>query len=356
MPTDCDQDQSEALAERLRQAAETGTPVALRGSGSKAFLGEAGSAEQSLDMTGHRGIVSYEPGELVLTARAGTPLSEIRTTLAAAGQCLAFEPPGFGDSATLGGTIACNLSGPARPFTGAARDFVLGVRIINGRGEILRFGGEVMKNVAGYDLSRLMAGAFGTLGALLDVSLKVLPLPRTTATQVIEQDQTTAIRQFAEWGLRPWPISGAYWENGRTYLRLAGATSSVEAARKALGGDTLADQEDFWADVREQRRSVFGGDLPLWRLSLPPATAALDMPGIQAIDWGGALRWLKSDQDETQLRAQISRFGGHTSVYRGNVKSRLHPLAGPLMAVQKRLKDAMDPAGILNPGRMYAEL
>lgn len=355
-PAASNDDIGEALAEQVQQAFEAGTSLALRGTGSKDFLGEAGTAGQSLDVTGHRGIVRYEPGELVLTARAGTPLAEIEATLAEAGQCLPFEPPCFGAGATLGGTIATNLSGPARPFTGAARDFILGARIINGRGEILRFGGEVMKNVAGYDLSRLMAGAFGTLGVLLDISLKVLPQPRAAATQVFEQDQTRAIRQFSEWGLKPWPISGAYWEDGRTYLRLAGAKSSVTAAQNTLGGDTLADHESFWADVREQRRDVFAGDRALWRLSLPPATPALDMDGVEAIDWGGALHWLKHDVDEGWLRGRVAQLGGHATLYRGDAQSRLQPLASPLMTVQKRLKDALDPAGILNPGRMYAEL
>lgn len=355
MPDSINRDDSQAFAERIQQAFETDTPLALHGAGSKHFLGETGTAEHSLDVTAHRGIIRYEPGELILTARAGTRLADIQATLAEAGQCLAFEPPAFGDNATLGGTIATNLSGPARPFSGAARDFVLGARLINGRGEILHFGGEVMKNVAGYDLSRLMAGAFGTLGLLLDISLKVLPQPRTVVTQVFEQDQASAIQQFSTWGRRPWPITGAYWENGRTYLRLAGATSAVTAARDALGGDTLDEQAMFWADVREQRRDCLAGDRPLWRLSLPPATPDLETDDVAAIDWGGSLRWLQSDQDPTQLRDWVSRLGGHASLYRGSTPSRLQPLSAPLATVHTRLKESLDPAGILNPGRMYPQ-
>lgn len=355
-PTSSDRDHSQTLAQQVQQAFETDMPLALRGAGTKHFLGETGTAEHNLELTTHRGILHYEPGELVLTARAGTPLVDIQASLAEAGQCLAFEPPAFGAHATLGGTIATNLSGPARPFTGAARDFVLGARIINGRGEILSFGGEVMKNVAGYDLSRLMAGAFGTLGVLLDISLKVLPQPRTTVTQVFEHDRDTALQQFSAWGRRPWPITAAYWEDGRTYLRLAGATSAVTAARDTLGGEALAGQAVFWADVGEQRRAVLAGDRPLWRLSLPPATAALDTDRVAAVGWGGALRWLKSDEEATGLRAWVSRLGGHATLYRGDAPSRLQPLAGPLAAAHTRLKASLDPAGILNPGRLYAQL
>lgn len=350
-----DNDIAESLAAAVTEAFENSAPLAIRGSGTKAFLGESGSAEQSLDITGHRGVVSYEPGELVITARAGTPLADIERTLADSGQALAFEPPYFGDAATLGGTIATNLAGPARPFTGAARDFVLGARIINGRGEILRFGGEVMKNVAGYDLSRLMAGAFGTLGVLLDVSLKVLPRPRAQVTQRFEQDQTAAIQNFCQLGRKPWPITASYWEDGTTYLRLAGAASSVSAAQKSLGGEMLSDDVAFWRDVREQQRPLFTDAKSLWRLSVAPATPVLDIAGTTAMDWGGALRWLAGNDDEQGIRQRISQHGGHATVYRGQASSRLHPLSHPMMAVHTRLKNALDPAGILNPGRMYAD-
>jgi glycolate oxidase FAD binding subunit len=349
-------DQSEHLSERVAEAFANATPLHVRGSGSKDFLGETVQGD-TLDVTGHTGVVNYEPGELVMTARAGTPLAEIETVLDDAHQMLAFEPPHFGDNATLGGTIATGLSGPARPFTGAARDFVLGCRIVNGQGQILRFGGEVMKNVAGYDLSRLMAGAYGTLGVLLDVSLKVLPVPRTQVTQVFEHTAAQALKQISDWQLKPWPITGAYWEDGKTYLRLAGATSSVESACEKHGGEALDDDKTFWHAVREHQRPFFTAtDRPLWRISLPPAAPMLDIDGDCVIDWGGAQRWLQSDMDAVALRRVAKDAGGHASVYRGDARPRFHPIGESIMALQQRLKKSMDPAGILNPGRIYPEL
>lgn len=347
-------DQTDMLAARVAAAGAGERALTIGGGGSKPFLGEAvAPAAERLELTGHRGIVSYDPGELVLTARAGTPLAEIEAALHAEGQRLAFEPPHYGDTATLGGTIATGISGPGRPYAGAARDFVLGVLIVNGSGEILRFGGEVMKNVAGYDLSRLMVGAFGTLGVLLEISLKVLPVPRFTRTRIFECDQATAIERFNAWGLRPWPITAAYWENGAAYLRLAGAESSVEAAGEVLGGETLADDDDFWADVREHRRAFFtASPAPLWRLSLAPATPPLALDGEVALDWGGAQRWLVSDAPAERIRETVAAHGGHASVYRGEATPRQHPLPGPLLGVQQRLKHSMDPGRIFNPGRL----
>lgn len=348
-------DQTEQLSERVRAAFEDKTPLKLIAGATKAFLGETADGEP-LDVRGHRGVVNYEPGELVMTVRAGTPVAEVETILEAEGQMLAFEPPHYGDAATIGGTVATGLSGPARPFTGAARDFVLGTRIINGRGQTLRFGGEVMKNVAGYDLSRLMAGAYGTLGVLLDISLKVLPLPRTQVTRVFEHDASQALEHFTAWQRQPWPITGACWEKGRTYLRLAGASAAVESACRTLGGETLADDTTFWRDLREHRRAFFTHtDQPLWRLSLPPTAPELALDGDCVIDWGGAQRWLVSDIETTALRRVVKKAGGHASVYRGNASPRFHPLGESLLALQARLKRSLDPAGILNPGRLYPE-
>ncbi len=350
-------DQSNEIADHVAQAFAAKTPLAIRAGDTKSFLGEIGRGE-ILDVAGHSGIISYEPGELVLTARAGTPLTEIETTLAEAGQQLAFEPPHYGQGATLGGVIAAGVSGPARPFNGAARDFVLGTRIVNGRGECLRFGGEVMKNVAGYDVSRLLAGSFGTLGVLLDVSLKVLPAAHHQATRVFEHSAETALDAFKRWRLRPWPITGAYWENGLTYLRLSGAETAVRSACEQLGGQSLAmDYRNFWTEVREQTRPLFTQDeRPLWRLSLPPAAPLLDNAGPNAIDWGGAQRWLLSDEPAATIRQRVAAQDGHASVYRGHTTPRFHPLSKSLLALHQRLKASMDPAGILNPGRLYPEL
>jgi glycolate oxidase FAD binding subunit len=347
-------DQGQALAEQIAAATATKTPLAIRGGGSKECLAEPLTG-QALDVTGHRGIVSYEPGELVLTARAGTPLAEIEAVLAESGQMLAFEPPHYGRQATLGGTIAAGISGPARPFMGAARDFVLGVQTINGHGEILRFGGKVMKNVAGYDLARFMAGAHGTLGVLLEISLKVLPQPRSQQTQVFEQSQSQVLARCAAWGRRPWPLTAVYWEAGRTYLRLAGAAASVAAAVQEVGGETLAEDAAFWQGVREQQRDFFGGKAPLWRLSLPPATPVLAIDGDWAVDWGGAQRWLRSAAKPETIRAVAAEQGGHASIRRGPGSPRLHPLPAALMRMHQRIKRSFDPEGIFNRGRLYPD-
>lgn len=504
------QDLTQALAERVAAAQAEGRPLRIQGGGTKTWLGRAVAGEP-LAVGGHRGILSYEPTELVITARAGTPLAEIEAALAERGQWLAFEPPhlspaigladgsldigaivstrssasagdnantnananananasanasadanldaggsayanagGMPGMATLGGTIACGLSGPARPYAGAARDFVLGVRLINGKGEVLRFGGEVMKNVAGYDLSRLMAGAQGTLGVLLEVSLKVLPRPVAELTLIFELSPAEAIRRFNDWAGQPLPLSAACHDGERAYIRLAGNEAAVRAARLQLGGEVLDDRmlagmamagaaahasaaevatsrgsasgmaanleargvarsadRDFWRGVRELRHPFFqAGSAPLWRLSLPP-TAPLDPRlGSQFIDWGGAQRWVHS---EHPLWPVAQAAGGHASCYglrfgrvarAVSVAANLDPSLDPavstadavnaeqaaravspgsgerepaaipeaevfqplppaLLALHRRLKAALDPRGILNPGRIYPEL
>ena len=466
------QDLTQTLAARVAAAQAEGRPLRIQGGGTKTWLGRAVDGEP-LAVGGHRGILSYEPTELVITARAGTPLVEIQAALAERGQWLAFEPPHFSPAmdlanesldasasaggggggsgnananadaggstnanvgglpgkATLGGTIACGLSGPARPYTGAARDFVLGVRLINGKGEVLRFGGEVMKNVAGYDLSRLMAGAQGTLGVLLDVSLKVLPRPAVEMTLVFDLSPAEAIRRFNQWAGQPLPLSAACHDGERAHVRLAGNEAAVRAAQARLGGEVLAGEaESFWRAVRELRHPFFRqgsayqpgtayqpgrayqkgtasqtGAAPLWRLSLPPATPHDPALGPQFIDWGGALRWVHG---EDPLWSVAQAAGGHASRYAlaftrqdigvadevdadaagaagatgatdvsgtqelgagpDRTKKRetvemtgsaiLQPLPPALLALHRRLKAAIDPRGILNPGRIYPEL
>jgi len=348
-------DASTDIRARVIDAIERRAPLAIVGGGTKHFLGRDAQGEP-LALGEHRGVIGYHPEELVLTARAGTPLSELETLLAEQGQMFAFEPPHFGAAATLGGTIAANLSGPRRAYAGAARDFVLGVRIINGRGEILRFGGEVMKNVAGYDLSRLVTGAMGTLGVILDVSLKVLPRPLETITLVQSLAPRAAVESLCRWAAAPPPVSASCIEDERLYVRLSGTASALAKARTTIGGDALEDADTFWLDVREQRRPFFGGDTPLWRVSLPSA-ALLDIPGEQMLEWGGALRWLKSDAPAEKIRAAAAGLGGHAMLFRSSVRSSdpYHPLPEPLMQLHKRIKVAMDPHGIFNRGRMYAE-
>jgi len=341
-----DNDISTLLAEKVREAAARQSSLAIRGSGSKRFL--TGQPEgTALDVTPHRGIVSYEPTELVITARAGTPLAEIEAALAEKNQMLAFEPPHFGPGATLGGTLACGLSGPRRPYAGSARDFVLGTRIINGRGEILKFGGQVMKNVAGYDLSRLMVGARGTLGVILEASLKVLPKPAREITLTFEMGMDEAIEKMNAWAGRPLPLSAAAHSGETLYIRLSGSEAAVRAAHGRLGGEPLEKSATFWEELREHRRAFFQNDKPLWRLSVPAATPPIKLPGKWLLDWSGAQRWLKSDAAAADIVQAAQRFGGHARRYRH--ESAPAPLPAALRTLNAAVKSAMDPHRILNP-------
>ena len=356
-----DADLTGPLCARVKAAAGDGVPLAVTGGGTKEFLGRTTQAEP-LDVSGHRGIVTYEPTELVLSARGGTPLADVKAALSEQGQMLAFEPPAFGEAATIGGTIAAGLSGPARPYAGAARDFVLGTRVLNGKGEALRFGGEVMKNVAGYDVSRLMTGAWGTLGVLLEVSLKVLPRPAVVRTVAFETTAKEAVERCNAWAAKPLPLTAACHDGERLRVRLAGTESGVAAAAAMLGGETLdgLDGDGFWTALREQTLPFFtrtGG--PLWRVSVPPGAATTAPDGGDAlVDWGGAQRWLRTDAPAAHVRAAAARAGGHATLFRGGDRTGevFHPLAPAVRKLHARLKAAFDPAGILNPGRMYEGL
>lgn len=348
-----DKDASTALLEQVNQALSTGTPLRIQGSNSKAFLGRP-VAGDVLDTREHRGIVSYDPTELVITARAGTPLSELLQALDDAGQMLPCEPPALGD-ATLGGMVAAGLSGPRRPWSGSVRDFVLGTRLITGLGKHLRFGGEVMKNVAGYDVSRLMAGSFGCLGVLTEVSLKVLPKPRLCRSIALEMDSARALACLADWGQQPMPISAASHDGQVLRLRLEGGEGSVKAAHERLGGEAI--DPAYWQQLNEQRLPFFQQTSLLWRLCVPADTGVLRLPGEQLIDWGGAQRWLKSDADSETIRTLTTGVGGHATCYSpGHVDSPFQPLAAPLLRYHQALKTRLDPQGIFNPGRLYAEL
>lgn len=345
-----DADESAELARAVRGG---GGPLQIVGGGTKRFYGRATEGHR-LSVCGHRGIVAYEPTELVITARAGTPLSDIEATLASRRQILGFEPPHFGEAATLGGALACGLSGPRRPYSGSARDFVLGVKILNGKGEILTFGGQVMKNVAGYDISRLMVGALGTLGILLEASLKVLPQPEHEITLGFSYPPERALAEMNRWAGRPLPVSGACHINGVLRVRLSGSESGVNAARAELGGDALPDAPSFWRDLREQRLPFFAGDAPLWRISLPPATPPLDIAGPVLLDWGGAQRWVRSEAPATDLWRMAEHAGGHATLFRDGDRAGevFQPLSAPLARLHKNLKHAFDPEGRLNPGRL----
>jgi glycolate oxidase FAD binding subunit len=346
-----------ALQERVARAHAQGDPLRVVGGGSKDFYGREVTGEP-LFTAGLQGITSYEPSELVITAMAGTALREIEAALAEQGQMLAFEPPHYGASATLGGTIACGFSGPRRPYAGSARDFVLGVRCLNGKGELLRFGGQVMKNVAGYDLSRLMVGSLGTLGVLVDVSLKVLPLPEADLTLAHELTAAEAIECMNRWAGQPLPLSAAAYDTGCLTLRLSGAAAALDAARAGIGGDVVADAEEYWSALREHRSAFFESEECLWRLSLPPATPHLHFPGEWLLEWGGAQRWLKTAAAAEEVRAAARVAGGHATIFRHGDRTQevFAPLPAPLLRIHRELKAQFDPMRILNPGRMYAGL
>ncbi len=368
--------------ERIRAAAARGEPLRIRGGGTKDFYGQALNGSV-LDTRALTGIISYEPSELVVTVRAGTPLAELEAALAEHGQCLPFEPPHFGADSTVGGMVAAGLSGPARASAGGVRDFMLGVTLLNGKAELLTFGGQVMKNVAGYDVSRLMAGSMGTLGLLVDVSLKVLPVAPAEATLRFAMDQATALRQLNTWGGQPLPLNASCWvhEDGATssssqavgtlYLRLRGAVAAVEAACRMLaaqhGGERLDNTAAApdWTACRNQQLPWFtaraGRDL--WRLSLPQTAPVLDLPEPPLVEWHGAQRWVSVDPADgaaaERVRAAAAQAGGHAALFIANndqsmrTTARFDALKPPLDRIHRDLKKQFDPAGIFNRGRMY---
>ncbi|GIZ52938.1 glycolate oxidase subunit GlcE [Noviherbaspirillum aridicola] len=340
-------------------AANAGKALRIRGGGSKDWYGQRFDGE-ILDTRAYSGIVDYEPTELVITARCGTPLAEIEAALAERRQMLAFEPPRFGAGSTIGGVVAAGLSGPRRQAAGAVRDFVLGAALMDGKGEVLRFGGQVMKNVAGYDVSRLLAGSLGTLGLILDVSLKVLPVPYCETTLRLEMDEAKALDQLNLWGGQPLPITASAWHGGVLIVRLSGAEAAVAAAKQKMGGEEDRDAAPFWQGLRDHENAFFsasGNAAPLWRLSLPTVAKPLALEGEQLIEWGGAQRWLRGDADARTVRAAAAGAGGHATLFRGGDKAAgvFHPLAPAIATIHRNLKAAFDPAGIFNPGRMYPE-
>ena len=353
----------EKLSEKVREAGAAGTALRLRGAGSKDFYGQALEGEV-LDTRGHAGVVAYEPSELVITARCGTPLAELESAMRERGQALAFEPPHFAQfgsgGATVGGAVAAGLSGPGRQAAGALRDFVLGARVMDGRGQVLAFGGQVMKNVAGYDVSRLMAGSLGTLGIILEVSLKALPLPVAETTLRLELPEERAIEQLNRWGGKPLPISASAWNDGTLGVRLSGAAAAVREACGKIGGARVEESQaaKFWNGLKEQTDRFFRDDAPLWRISVPSTTPPLGLQGEQLIEWGGALRWLHSHADARTVREAARRGGGHATLFRGGDKSVgvFQPLAPAMMKIHRQLKREFDPHGIFNRGRMYADL
>lgn len=362
----------EQIIAQVRQAASERQPLRIRGGGTKDFLGQL-RQDPVLDTRNMSAIIAYEPSELVVTAGAGTRLADLEALLAGCNQCLAFEPPNFGAGATVGGMVAAALAGPARAASGGVRDYVLGVEMINGRGERLRFGGQVMKNVAGYDVSRLMAGSMGVLGVIVEVSIKVLPRATAQATLRLECSQAEALDRLNRWSGQPLPLNASCWEPGspgQLVVRLRGAHAAVASARATIGGEELpeADALAFWQSMREQTHAGFvtpDGQC-LWRLSVPDTTPVLDLPqgaGARPVEWGGALRWVVAPAScAPALRAVASTHGGTASIFRAGDPaqaaglSAFHPLDAVNLRIQRALKREFDPAGIFNPGRMYADL
>ena len=360
----------DAIVERIRDAGAAKRALRIRGGGSKDFYGERPAGE-TLDVRGLDGggaPARHEPTELVVTAAAGMPLAALEAQLAAHGQCLAFEPPHFGETSTVGGMVAAGLSGPSRMRAGSVRDHLLGVTMLDGRGERLHFGGTVIKNVAGYDVSRVLAGSLGTLGVIVEVSLKVLPAAPAEATLRFDCKPQQALDRLAEWGRQPLPLDASAWWNGNLVLRLRGAPPAVEAARRTLGGDLIADAlaRTFWAGLRDHTDEFFVAaheaieqqDATLWRLALPPTTPALGLAGDELIEWHGGQRWLATPLPAAQVRSAAVAAGGHATAFRTRDKSAgvFTPVGEPLMAIHRRLKQALDPHGLFNPGRLYPGL
>jgi glycolate oxidase FAD binding subunit len=353
----------QSVQERVRAAASAKTPLVIRGGGTRDFYGQA-IVGDVVDMSSLVGIVDYDPTELVVTARAGTPVADIDDALAARGQMLGCDAPRFGAGATLGGLVATGLSGPRRPYAGAVRDLILGVRIVDGRGDDLSFGGRVMKNVAGFDVARLMTGALGTLGVLTEISMKCLPLPKVEATRAFECTADEAIRRTNEWGGKPLPISATCHYAGQLFVRLSGSAPALEAASAKIGGSPIEDDGVFWQTIRDHTHRHFvaaaESGAALWRLSVKATAPWRDLGGEQLIEWGGALRWLVAgaSTDAREVRAWAQGSGGHATLFRAADKSTgvFHPLPQPIHELHRRLKATFDPAGILNRGRLYPDL
>jgi glycolate oxidase FAD binding subunit len=362
------------LIDRVHSARAAGAQLCIRGGGSKDFYGEALQGEL-LDTRVLEGISSYEPTELVVTARCGTSLAELEAVLAEKGQCLPFEPPHFGEpaapnkarGATLGGMVAAGLSGPSRAAVGSVRDFVLGATLLNGNGEVLSFGGQVMKNVAGYDVSRLLAGSLGTLGVILEASLKVTPIAAATLTLRLEMDQATALDKLNTWAGQPLPLNASAWWDGNLIVRLRGALAAVQSARAQLGGDIVQPEfaSPFWEGLRNhddeffvKARAAIGTGAALWRLSVPQTAPPLALSGELMLEWGGAQRWLCSAAPAALIRDAAAKVGGHATLFAAHDKSAgaFAPLRSPLDRIHRELKKSFDPSGLFNPGRLYPGL
>ena len=345
------------IQDQVRSAASRSEALCIVGGDSKRRLGRE-PVGKPVNVSELAGVVEYQPTELMITVQTGMRISHLREILAEKQQILASETPDYGGKATIGGALACNQSGPSRPWYGSIRDHVLGVRLINGKAEHLRFGGQVMKNVAGYDVSRLQAGAMGTFGILTEVSIRVLPEPEASLTVRQEMDADQAIRTMNTIGMKPTPLTGACWHEGTMYLRLSGPVSVIEASATALGGERVDNDAEFWSGLREQTLPFFERNEDLWRLSVRPTSPHVLPQDDWLIDWGAAQRWLSGRHDHDELEEIAAKSGGEVSRVRGGDRSSdvLPSLIGIKRELLIRVKQAFDPAGVFNPGRLYSWL
>ena len=350
-------DMSKDIASRVQTAYQANTPLNIIGAGTKSFLGRVSPDAAPLDVKGHSGIIEYDPAELVLVARAGTPLREIKDLLGNNQQMLGFEPPFVDNSATLGGAIAAGLAGPARAYSGGVRDFILGAGFINGKGESITTGGKVMKNVAGFDLFRPMAGSMGTLGVLLKIAIRTIPRPEAELSLIQEENnEASALEKINHWTGKTQAISGATWDGQMIRIRLSGSAAGIQHGHAQIGGEILTD-ETYWHDLNNLELGFFKQNGRLWRVSVAAMSGPVGENLPQLIDWGGAQRWLKSDEAPDTIRTRAARVGGHATCFSDDQSvSTFQPLEGSLLTLNKRFKAALDPAGILNPGRLHPEL
>ena len=354
------QDISEALQAQVKQAAAHKEKLNITGGNSKAFLGLVNPDAAVLDVSHHSGIISHEPTELVITARAGTPLEDINETLMAHNQTLAFEPPAYTSDATIGGTIACALAGPAKPYLGGARDYIIGCTVLTGHGQILKFGGEVMKNVAGYDVSRLMTGAMGTLGVLLDVSLKILPATSYAVTLTTDATAEESIEQLQALGGMGLPVTASAWYQDKIHIRLAGSTGTVNPAARKLNGNK-SNEPELWQQLKDHTHPFFNQQVSLWRINVPALTPPLAIEGEWLYDWAGMQRWLLTNADAKDIRNQCIAVGGNATLFRAKEKIKqkvdvFQPLPPSLLKLHRRLKQEFDPENIFNYQRLFPEL
>ena len=348
-------DIKEDVASRIKEAVGQGQALQILAGNTKDFYGRSIQAAP-LSLVRHSGIIEYEPSELYITARSGTPLNDIERAIGKENQILPCEPPHFGTAATIGGMVAAGLSGPRRASSGAIRDCMLGAEIINGKGEYLRFGGKVMKNVAGYDASRLMCGALGTLGVLMSVTLRLLPQPQREQTVAVSMSPADAIQKMNAWARTPMPVTATFHDGNDLYVRLTGSPSAIEKCMDAIDGEPIDWGDIFWTNVKEQTHDFFLADAPVWKILVPPCADPLDIPGACVMEWNGALRWYATKAKVSVIRSTAEQAGGHACLFRGSATQQVfHPLPPALLAIHRRLKLAFDPKGILNPGKMYPE-